>query len=61
MTDAESTVKFAIFNAIVSNWHRKNDYKFAEIIRNEIFSKIFEPHLIWAIEEYLEELKQQKS
>ena len=60
MTDSESTIKFAIFDAIVSNWHKKNDHEFAEVVRDKVFEKIFEPHLKWAIEEYLEELKQQK-
>ena len=57
MSDAEATVKFAIFDGITSNWHKKDDPKFMEIMRDEIFSKIFEPHLKWAIEEYLDELK----
>jgi len=55
MSDAESTVKFAIFSAITSNWHKKNDPKFAEIIRDAVFTKIFEPHLKWAVEEYLKQ------
>ena len=57
MSDAEATVKFAIFDGITSNWHKKDDPKFAEIIRDSVFEKIFEPHLKWAIEEYLDELK----
>ena len=56
MSDAESTVKFAIFDAITSNWHKKSDPKFAEILRDEVFTKIFEPHLKWAVDEYLQEL-----
>lgn len=39
MSDAESTVKFAIFNAITSNWHKKADPKFAETLRDEILRK----------------------
>jgi len=58
MTDSEATVKFAIFSAITSTWHKKNDPNFAKIISDAVFTKIFEPHLKWAIEEYLEELKQ---
>jgi len=60
MSDAEATIKFAIFDGITSNWHKNNDPKFAEIIRDAIFTKIFEPHLKWAIEEYLDELKIKK-
>jgi len=57
MSDAEATVKFAIFDGITSNWHKKDDPK---IIRDAVFTKIFEPHLKWAIEEYLDELKIKK-
>ena len=57
MTDAESTVKFAIFNGIVDQWHKKNDPKFAEIIRDKVFESLFAPHLKWAVEEYLKELE----
>jgi len=58
MTDAEATVRFAIFSGITSIWHKESDPNFAAIIRDAVFTKIFEPHLKWAIEEYLEELKQ---
>ena len=57
MSDAEATVKFAIFSAITSNWHEKSDPNFANIIRDSIFDRIFEPSLKWAIEEYLDEVK----
>lgn len=57
MSDAESTVKFAIFDAIVSQWHRKNETDFVNEVRNAIFDKIFEPHLRWALEEHLQVLK----
>lgn len=56
-SDAETTVKFAIFNGITENWHKKNDPSFAEITRDEIFGQLFAPHLRWAVEEYLEEIK----
>ncbi len=59
VSDAEATVKFAIFDAIVSLCHKKNDQDFANEVRNAIFDKIFEPHLRWALEEHLEELKKQ--
>lgn len=58
MSDAESTVKFAIFDGVISNWHKKSDPKFAEIIRDEVFNKLFEPHLKWAVKEYLNELEE---
>ena len=55
MTDAEATVKFAIFDAVSSNMHKNN----AMIIRDEVFNKIFESHLRWAVKEYLEEIENQ--
>jgi hypothetical protein len=57
MSDAEASVKFAIFNGITQNWHKRNDVDWAETTRDEIFNQIFAPHLKWATEEYLEELK----
>jgi hypothetical protein len=56
MTDAEATVKFAILNGIIDQWHKKGDPQFAEIIRDKVFENLFAPHLKWAVEEYLEQL-----
>jgi hypothetical protein len=56
MTDAEATVKFAILNAMVDNCPITNE-KFIKV-RDDIFKSIFSPHLSWAIEEYLKEIKQ---
>lgn len=55
MSDAEATVKHAIFSGIVSNWHRKGDPEFAEIIKDAIFNELFEPCKVWAVKEYLQE------
>lgn len=61
MSNAESTVKFAILNGLIQNWHRKNEPNFSEIAQQEIFENLFAPHLKWAVEEYLTELSQTKS
>lgn len=53
MSDAELTIKHSIFDAIVSNWHKKEDQNFAEIIRDEVFEKVFDPTTIWAVEELI--------
>lgn len=47
--DAEATIKFAIFSAISDNYHKNNP----TLLRDKIFERIFEPHLKWAIEEYI--------
>lgn len=60
MSDAESTVKFAIFDAIVGNWHKKDETTFVTDVRNAIFDKIFEPHLRWAIQEHLNTIENAK-
>lgn len=57
MSDAESTVKFAIFDAIVSCWHLKNNDNFSEVVRDKVFELIFDPHLKWAVEDYLNEIR----
>lgn len=56
MSDAEATVRFAIFNGLVDQWHRKDDPDFVEIAKAKIFDSLFAPHLRWALEEYLLEL-----
>jgi hypothetical protein len=56
MTDAEATVKHAIFSGIIDQWHRKDDPNFALIIQNKVFESLFAPHLKWAVEEYLKEI-----
>lgn len=56
MTDAEQTIKHSIFDAITSNWHKKNDPNFAEIIRDAVFEKLFDRTTTWAIEEYMIEI-----
>lgn len=60
MTEAESTVKYAIFDAIVNRWHRKGETSWASDVRNDIFDKIFEPHLRWALKEHLDTLENKK-
>jgi len=60
MTDAERTIKFAIFQGITSNWHNKSDQHFAAMVRDSVFESIFAPHLKWALEEYLKEISQTK-
>lgn len=57
MTDAEATVKFAIFDGITDQWHKKDDPRFAHLIRDKVFERLFDPTLRWAVEEYLQELK----
>jgi hypothetical protein len=59
ISEAEATVKFAIFDAITSNWHKKSDPKFAEILRDEVFNMIFKLDLKWAVHEYMQELEEQ--
>lgn len=59
MTDAEATIKHAIFDGLIDQWHRKNHPNFAEILKDKVFDALFAPHYRWAIEEYLEELKKQ--
>lgn len=56
ISDAEASVRFAIFNGITTQWHRKNEPDFAEIVRDSVFENLFAPHLKWATEEYLKEL-----
>jgi len=51
MSDAESTLRFAITSGVTNGWD-KGPY----VISDEVFKKIFEPHLIWAITDYLKEL-----
>ncbi len=52
-SDAEETIKFAIFSGIIDTWYLQQPEK----TRDAIFKKLFEPHLKWAIDEYLKEMK----
>lgn len=60
MTDAESTIKHVILSGIIQNWHKKNEQNYAELTQQEIFERLFDPTTIWAVEEYVEELKKSK-
>lgn len=42
--DAESTVLFAIFHGIVTQWHRKDEEHFVLIVMNNIFKELFTFH-----------------
>lgn len=57
VTDAEATIKFAIFDGIVDQWNKKDDPGFVQAVRDKVFETIFVPSLRWAIEEHLETLK----
>lgn len=52
MTDAEMTIKHMILSGYIDLKSKSPDE-----IQNTIFNKIFDPTTIWAIEEYLQELK----
>lgn len=56
MTDAETTVRFAILSGIVDQWHKKDDPRFAEILAESVFNYLFAPHLKWATEEYVKQI-----
>lgn len=56
MTHAEATVKFAILSAISAEWEKKDP----EALRDAIFNNLFKPEFRWAIELYLEELKEKE-
>ena len=49
--DAQLTVEFVIFDAIVQHWHKKDDPNFVFLIRDEIFNSLFKPQYSWAIKE----------
>ncbi len=57
LSDAEDTLKFAIFDGLVDQWHKKNEPNFAQIVRDRIFEKLFQPQYQWAIKEHLATLK----
>lgn len=57
ISDAEATVKFAIFDGIVHNWHKKDEPNFVQLVRDKVFENLFSPHLRWAVEEHLGTLK----
>lgn len=42
--EAEATVKFAIFNGIVTQWHLKDEERFAFIVRDSVFRELFTFH-----------------
>jgi hypothetical protein len=52
---AQATVKFAIFQGIVTQWHHKEELKFAEILKESIYRELFEGiHCGSAIRELIE-------
>jgi hypothetical protein len=53
--DAKATVKFAIFNGIVTQWHQKDSIDFAEILKDSVYRELFEGmHYKSAIKELIE-------
>ena len=61
ITDAEATVKFAIFDGIIDQWHKKDEPNFAQLVRDKVFERIFEPQFRWAVEAHLQNLNKEKS
>lgn len=51
MSEAENTLRYAIMTGIINSAGEP-----PRAIEEEIFKRIFEPHLIWAITDYLKEL-----
>lgn len=57
MTDAEATIKHCLLSGIIQNWHKKDSMDYAKLTQQEIFNRLFDKTTIWAVEEYLDELK----
>ena len=55
MSDAEETIKHCIRSGVIDNWHRLE--KGVEPITLSIFEKLFDKTTVWAIKEYLQEIK----
>lgn len=53
--DAIATVKFAIFHGITTQWHKKDEQKFAEILMESIYKELFQGMYKWAIREVIKE------
>lgn len=53
VSDAEATIKFAIFDGITDQWHKKNEQNFVQLVRDKVFETLFRPEFRWALEEYL--------
>ncbi len=61
MSNAESTIKFAILNGMTKRAHITGaSAKYTEIYQEDIFESLFHPSTRWAIEEYLKELTNKK-
>ena len=57
ITEAEATIKYAILDGIVGQYHKKDDPNFIQLIRDKIFDEIFRPQYRWALEEHLAKRK----
>lgn len=57
VSDAEATIKFAILDGIIDQWHKKDEPNFAQRTRDKVFENLFRPEFGWAIGEYLATLK----
>lgn len=55
MSDAEFTLKFAIFYAIETKWNHKDENAFAETLRDSIFEELKKPQYRWMYDELLKE------
>jgi hypothetical protein len=53
--DAKTTVQFAIFHGIITQWHKKDSDNFAEILKDSVYRELFEGiHYRWAIKELID-------
>lgn len=57
VSDAEATIKFAIFDGIIDQWQKKDEPNFAQRTRDKVFETLFRPEFRWALQEHLESLK----